>query len=171
MDAIQLLGPGDKSALDFGCGAGSETRFLLEQGFSVTAVDGNKEAEGYIIKLLHQDRVRFMCSDFETFQFGSYDLVNSSRSLPFIHKNSFKNVMQRLKNSINVGGIFVGQLYGVNDQWNKSGETMTFLGRQQVEELFVGMDLIKLNEQEENGTIANGSLKHWHVFNIIAKKS
>jgi cyclopropane fatty-acyl-phospholipid synthase-like methyltransferase len=39
---IQFIPSGGK-VLDFGCGAGRDSKFLLEQGFLVDAVDGSKE--------------------------------------------------------------------------------------------------------------------------------
>jgi tellurite methyltransferase len=161
----------NKTALDLGCGAGSDTRFLLENGFMVTAVDASTEAEDYINSLPHQDKVKFIQSDFESFMFDSYDLVNASRSLPFTHRAEFENMFSRLKNSIKPDGLFAGQLYGVNDQWNKPGETMTFLNKSEVEKILDGLQTIKLEEKEFDGTIANGKPKHWHVFNIIARRS
>jgi tellurite methyltransferase len=160
----------NKSALDLGCGAGSDTRFLLENGFSVIAVDGSADAEAYIKALPSQEKVRFIKSDFESFDFGSYDLVNASRSLPFTHNDNFEKVFSRVKDSIKPGGLFVSQFYGVNDQWNKPGETMTFLNKGRIEELLKGLRIIKLDEKEYDGTIANGKPKHWHVFNVIAAK-
>ncbi len=170
IEAIKLIKPSAKTALDFGCGAGSETKLLLNEEFAVIAVDGNKEAEEYIKKLPHQDRVAFVCSSFEEFDFKNYDLVNSSRSLPFIDKSVFGNVMSQLLNSINQNGVFVGEFYGVNDEWNKPGETMTFLSRSEIERLFKGMTIIKLKESEEDGHIANGKAKHWHRFYVVAQK-
>jgi tellurite methyltransferase len=160
-----------KSALDLGCGAGSDTKFLLENGYEVTAVDGSREAENYIKLLPHQDKVKFVQSDFETFKFEKYDLINASRALPFAHKDKFSEVFARLKDSLNPGGIFVGQLYGVNDQWNKPEETMTFVSRKEVESILDGLEIIKLEEKEYDGQIATGKPKHWHIFNIIAKNS
>jgi tellurite methyltransferase len=159
-----------KTALDLGCGAGADSRFLLENGFFVTAVDGSAEAEAYIKALPHQEKVQFIQSAFETFNFGSYDLVNASRSLPFTHKDKFEEVFSKLKNSIKHSGVFVGQFYGVNDQWNKPEETMTFLNKNEIEILLSGLRIIKIDEKEYDGTIANGKPKHWHVFNVIAAK-
>jgi len=160
----------DKTALDLGCGAGSDTRFLLKNGYEVTAVDGSNEAEAYIKSIPHQEKVKFIQSEFEAFEFGDYDLVNASRSLPFTHKDKFKAVFSKLKGSLKPGGIFVGEFYGVNDQWNKSGETMTFLNKQQVQELLSGLEIIKLEEKEYDGTVANGKSKHWHIFNIVVRQ-
>jgi tellurite methyltransferase len=160
-----------KTALDLGCGAGADSRFLLENGFLVTSVDGSAEAEAYIKNLPHQEKVQFIQSAFETFNFGSYDLVNASRSLPFTHKDKFEEVFYKLKNSIKHSGVFVGQFYGVNDQWNKPEETITFLNKKEIEILLSGLKIIKLDEKEYDGTIANGKPKHWHIFDIIASKN
>jgi SAM-dependent methyltransferase len=157
-------------ALDFGCGAGNETKYLLDSGHEVTAVDGNKDAEKYIKALYSHGKVHFVKSDFETFKFGSYDFINASRALPFVHKNAFNDVFSRLKGSLKPRGIFVGDFYGVNDQWNKSDETMTFVAKNDLERLLKGMQIIRMEEKEEDGAIANGNPKHWHVFHVIARK-
>jgi tellurite methyltransferase len=171
IDAIKLLEPkANKTALDFGCGAGSETRLLLEEGFNVSAVDGNSEAGKYIKRLPHQDRLEFICSPFEGFVFKNYDLINSTRSLPFVHKEYFDKLMESLLGSLNFGGVFVGELYGVNDEWNKPGETMTFVTKEKIEILFKELRIVKLVENEEDGAIASGKLKHWHRFYVTAKK-
>ena len=42
----------DASILDFGCGSGRDTRYFLQKGYRVTALDGSAElcriAEGYL---------------------------------------------------------------------------------------------------------------------------
>lgn len=171
VDAIRLLSPKRRTALDFGCGAGSETRLLAKEGFTITAVDGNDEARDYIAKIPNQDRITFVRSAFEEFSFKSYDLINSSRSLPFINKANFTDVMARLVRSIKPGGIFVGEFYGINDEWNKLGETMTFLSKNEVKGLLESMRVIKFLEKEEDGQIANGKVKHWHRFYVVAQKN
>lgn len=170
-DAVHQIDNTSKQALDFGCGGGSETKFLLEHGFSVVAVDGNSESKNYIVNLLHNERVTFLQSEFESFVFKKYDLINSSRSLSFIHKNDFAKVMSRLKLALKPSGVFVGDLYGVNDQWNKDGETMTFVDKQTVERLFSDMEIVKLIERGFDGKTADGKPKYWHTFSFIVKKS
>ena len=69
--------PQKGEALDLGCGAGRDTRFLLAQGFTVTAVDANEATPAYL-RELPQDRLQIVWASFEEFQFASYDLVNAS---------------------------------------------------------------------------------------------
>lgn len=48
---------------------------------------------------------------------------------------------------------------------------MVFLSREQVLESFGdSFDIIEFNEFEKDGKTALGEMKHWHVYNIIAKK-
>lgn len=158
------------TALDFGCGAGSQSKYMLKKGYNVVAVDGNPDAREYIERLTAKDKIRFVQSDFETFQFGKYDLINSLHALPFTNKALFEAMFTRLKASLNPNGIFAGQFYGLNDEWNTPNETMTFLSKAEVEKLFEDMKIISLIEKEQQGTIADNSPKHWHVFEVVAVK-
>jgi tellurite methyltransferase len=47
---------------------------------------------------------------------------------------------------------------------------MTFHTKQQVEELLSNMEILELNEEDKDGKTANGALKHWHVFHVIARQ-
>ena len=131
VQAVELLDQG-KDALDLGCGAGRDTRFLLEQGFRVTAVDHDPHAIALLADL-PQGRLRVVHSSFEAFEFETYDLVNAHFALPFLPEEQFHPVFVRIKQALHAGGLFVGQFFGVNDEWNTPGNQMTFLTRVQAE--------------------------------------
>ncbi len=168
--AVSLRGHAD-DALDLGCGAGRDTRYLLAQGFHVTAVD--QEALSLtLLAQLQTERLRLVQSTFEDFTFANYDLVNAHFALPFIRKERFSTVFARLKTSLKPCGIFVGQFFGVRDAWNVSANPnpITFLTRKQAFEELIGLDIVAFDEEEANGRIAEGAAKYWHVYHIIARK-
>ena len=48
---------------------------------------------------------------------------------------------------------------------------MVFFSKEQVLELFKkSFDIIKFDEVEKDGKTGLGKMKHWHIYNIIAKK-
>ena len=47
---------------------------------------------------------------------------------------------------------------------------MVFLLREEVLELFRDFDIIYFKEIEEDKKTALGVMKHWHIYDIIAKK-
>ena len=67
-------------------------------------------------------------------------------------------------------GYFVGNFFGVNDEWKKTKVEMTFLTKLQVIELFKGFKIIEFKEVEKDDFTGLGNMKHWHIFNVIAKK-
>ena len=67
-------------------------------------------------------------------------------------------------------GYFVGNFFGLKDSWYSIKKDMTFLSKEQVLDLFKDFKVIKFKENEEDGKTALGSNKHWHTFDIIAKK-
>ncbi len=170
VNAVSLVSHKER-ALELGSGAGRDTVYLLEQGFHVTAVDKDPHAMT-ILAELPQQNLRLVQSAFEDFTFepDTYDLVSAQFALPFTARGKFDVVFARMKNSVQPGGIFVGQLFGMHDEWNTPDSRMTFLTREQAEELFKDISIIEFNEVEEDGHVANGTPKHWHVFHIIARK-
>lgn len=157
-------------AIDIGAGALKDTRYLLQQGFEVTALDGDELTEQFA-KEIDTEKLHVAISSFEDFEFGKdiYDLASAMFALPFNPPKTFDAVFQRIKDSLVKGGIFTGQFFGVNDDW-KDIPNRTFHTKEQVEKLLEDMEIISLEEVERDGKLTNGNPKHWHLFNIIAKK-
>lgn len=170
IDAIESFAPQPGRAIDLGCGAGRDTRYLLEMGFSVTALDKDPAAEKYLTLLPHQDNLQFVCMGFEDFNFARYDVINAHYALPFAGKEHFARVMNDVMRALNPNGLFVGQLFGVDDEWNTPEAKTAFCDRADLDKLFHDFQDLKITEVNEKGTMASGNEKHWHVFNIIAQK-
>jgi len=156
-------------ALDLGAGAGRDTRYLLEQGFEVTAVDADPGSVA-LLSALPQARLHVVQSSFEDFAFATYDLINAQFALPFTPRDRFAEVFGRLKAALSPSGVFVGQFFGVNDQWNSPDRDMTFLGRAEALAHLRDLETIEFTEEDADGHIADGSPKHWHVFHILARR-
>ncbi len=153
-------------------GAGRDTRYLLAHGFTVTAVDADAHAVERL-RGVGGERLRVVQSTFEDLRFDpqSYDLISAQFTLPFVPEPAFSAVFARLVEALRPGGVFAGQFFGVNDEWNLLGRAMTFVTRERAEELLRRLDVLELSEEDADGHKADGSPKHWHVFHILARKS
>lgn len=47
---------------------------------------------------------------------------------------------------------------------------MIFLTKEQVIKLFEGFEIVRFNEIEKDGMTGIGNIKHWHIYDVIAKK-
>lgn len=169
--ALAPARPGGGRALDLGAGAGRDTRYLLERGFAVTAVDADPGSAARLAAL-PQERLRAVQSTFEDFAFDAttYDLINAQFTLPFVPRERFFAVFARIKAALTPGGVFAGQFFGVHDEWNVPGSGMTFLTRDEAEAQLRDLEAVEFRELEEDGSTAVGAAKHWHVFHILARK-
>jgi tellurite methyltransferase len=159
--------PGD--ALDVGAGAGRDTAYLLSRGWRVTAVDSSPSSAEALQRFSHQN-LRIVSAAAQDFAPSGYDLVNAQYSLPFIPAQHFEATVGRLRDSVRVGGVMAATLFGKNDEWNVPENSLTFSTRADLERMFSGLNLIELSEVEEDGHTADGSPKHWHVFDLIARQ-
>jgi tellurite methyltransferase len=161
------------AALDLGSGALSDSRFLLKEHFlSVVAVD-KEQPPSELLQSMQDDRFRFIQAGFEEYVFpkDTFDLVNAQYSLPFASPESFNGVWNGLTESLVVDGIFTGQFFGIEDEWNLPGKGMTFHDGEQVHELLSRFETMDLRERKWQGKLADGRPKVWHVFDVIAKKA
>jgi tellurite methyltransferase len=163
------LAPRNGQALDLGAGAGRDTRYLLEQGFEVTAVDADPRAAA-LLSALSETYLHVVQSSFEDFTFATYDLISAQFALPFVPKSRFAEVFTRIKAALSPSGVFVGQFFGINDQWNTPDRNMTFLTRAEALDLIRDLETIEFTEEDADGHIADGSPKHWHVFHILGRR-
>ncbi|MEO1522105.1 MAG: class I SAM-dependent methyltransferase [Cyanobacteria bacterium J06633_2] len=160
-------------AIDLGCGDGRDTVELLRRGWHVLAIDGESEA---IARLLNRDDVDLTRLDTRVEKFEelvlieeAVDLINASFCLPFCAAQAFPWVWQGIVNALQPGGIFCGHLFGDRDSWASNPKTH-HLTRPQVEELLQPFTLEWFDEEDHPGQTALGEDKHWHIFNIVARK-
>lgn len=154
-------------ALDLGAGALVDSKYLLSLGFVVVALDQEKFAEQIV-----DEKFTFVQSAYNDYEFpeASFDLISAQWSLPFQGPVDFEKLWRKMIDSLKPGGLFVGQLFGLNDEWNLSDTKLAFHSKEQVGKLLAELEILKLEELERDGELANGQPKHWHVFYVIARK-
>ena len=146
---------------------------MLNTGWKVLAVDITADGFDNIrLKVqkeyLHNLEVKE--ERFESVSLPSADLVNGSFSLPFCHPDVFHLFWNRIVDAINFDGRFSGNFFGNRDEWTLQ-QDVTFKTESQVIEMFDGFDIEYFNEIEFDGpTVFDNIIKHWHIFEVIAKK-
>ena len=108
-----------KDAIDLGCGSGNETVYMLKNGIEVTAIDRQLNKD-FILNRLNdkeKEKISFSEQDFETVRLESTDAVTAFFSIPFCNPEHFNELWDKIYESINVNGYFVGQLFGDRDEW------------------------------------------------------
>ena len=163
---------GQRHAVDLGCGDGTETLALLEAGWSVLAIDSEPAAIDHVQSKAaaeYHPRLETMVAGFEDLHLPATDLVYAGYSLPFCKPAAFDDLWDKITSSIKPGGRFAGQLFGIRDSWADEPE-MIFHSAEQAAALLVrGFEVEFLEEIEKDGEAFSGP-KHWHVFDIIARK-
>ena len=160
------------NAVELGCGAGRDTVYLIRNGWNVLAIDREDVETRIVSKLLVEEleQFEFFKQRFEAIKLENSNLVVANFSLPFCNKNDFKKLWAKINHSILNDGYFVGNFFGDKDEWKIAKEEMTFLTKDQVMELFRDFEIVEFKEVEKDGLTGLGKMKHWHIFNVIAKK-
>lgn len=167
--AQDLLGL--RTAVDLGCGDGTETYHLLKMGWQVLAIDREQESLDRVRVLVSpelQTQLETRLAAFETLRLPPVDFIYAGYSLPFCHPNHFSALWREITGALQPGGRFAGQFFGVRDAW-VGNDAMTFHTRAQVETVLAPFEVELLNEMEEEGQSFSGP-KHWHLFHVIARK-
>ena len=166
---IDIL-PGN--AIELGCGAGRDTIYLIKNGWNVLAID-REDTKSLIEEKLNENELKKFRSSVQNFQnvkLEKNNLIVSNYSIPFCGKKYFKEFWSKIEESIEKDGYFVGNFFGIKDSWVEIKPKMVFLSKTEVLELFKDFDIIHFKEIEEDKKTALGVMKHWHIYDIIAKK-
>ena len=156
------------NAIDLGCGSGNETVYMINNGIKVTAIDRQLKKKFILERLNDKEKgnISFSEQDFESVQLENTDAVTAFFSIPFCTPNHFDELWDKIYNSINVNGYFVGQLFGDRDDW-KDNQLINTFTMEEVKEYLKRYTILKLDEIEY---IRESDNKKWHFYNIIAKK-
>ena len=124
---IYLAEGNAQSAIDLGCGDGTESLIMLSDGLAVTAIDGSTAS----IRLLSErvdpsSALTVLRARMEDVELPSVDLLYSGLTLPFCRPERFLELWERLVSCLHPGGLLALHLFGSNHGW--AGEPhMTFV--------------------------------------------
>ena len=156
------------NAIDLGCGSGNETVYMVKNGIQVLAIDRQLNQD-FILNRLSDDEkklISFMESSFEDIELPKTWLLTAFFSIPFCNPNNFDELWNKIYNSIEDDGYFVGQLFGDRDAWNVVDSINTF-PIDKVKDYLKKYRIIKLEEVEY---VRESDNKKWHFYDIIAQK-
>lgn len=156
------------SAFDIGCGPGNDTAEILSKGWKVIATDSNPDILKYLSPLLqkYKNKLEVQITSFEDIIWHKTDLVNASYTLPFCPEKHFAGLWKNIVSNINTNGRFSGQFFGKKDEWKE----LTRHSKKEVLELFDKFEIEMIDEMEKDDATASGNIKHWHIYNIVARK-
>ena len=155
-------------AVDLGCGSGNDTAFLLEKGFEVTAIDQEEQVREIIEnRVLNKEKLNVIIDDFSKIEISNIDLLLANYSLFFV-KDNFGKFVEKVLNSINSKGFFIGNFLGKEDTWNNIKSTVE---KEEMLDYFKNYKILYFSEEKYYKDTATGKPKFWHVYNIIAQKN
>lgn len=156
------------NAIDLGCGSGNETVYMVKNGINVLAIDRQLNQDFILNRLSDSEKqlVSFKKSSFEDVELPKTNLLTAFFSIPFCNPNNFDELWNKIYNSIEDNGYFVGQFLGDRDAWNVVDSINTF-PIDKVKEYLKKYIIIKLEEVEY---VRKSDNKKWHFYDIIAQK-
>lgn len=153
--------------LDLGCGAGRDTKYFLQQGFDVEAVDGSEElcklAAEYtgvaVTWMLFQE---LSCENM-------YDGVWACASILHLTYDELKNMLSKITTALKAGGVFYASFkYGENEGF-RNGRYFTDMTEDKVRNLFRDIDTLSIKEMWVTTDVRQGrGQEKW--LNVISIK-
>lgn len=136
--------------LDFGCGSGRDTKYFLEQGFCVDAIDGSQE----LCKLASNHtgiEVKNMLFQ-ELNEKEKYDGIWACSSILHLPKEELAGVMVKMAAALKTNGIIYTSFKYGNFQGERNGRFFTDMTEEAFAEVLEvikgqGRDELKIEEQ------------------------
>lgn len=105
-----------RRAFDVGCGLGNNTRWLLDQGFEVTAIDVSDRALEFCRETCPNARVQWAdLRDGLPFQGENFELVVAELSLHYFTWETTTSLVEAVAARLVPNGVFAARFNSVND--------------------------------------------------------
>ena len=161
------------NAIDLGCGAGRDTIELIKNKWHVLSIDkeNNEKLIREQLSNEEQDKFEFYQSLFGSMILPKCKLIVANFSLPFTKVEFFKETWNKIESSLLDEGYFVGNFFGKKDSWiSDEKRKLVFLEESEDKNLFDNFIIVKFNEIEKDVKLVSGKEKHWHLYEVIARK-
>lgn len=139
--------PDGAEVMDLGCGSGRDSLYFIERGFDVTAVDGSHELSELASIHIGQD---VLTMRFHELSFSDvFDGVWANASLFHMAPQGLKEVLNKIYNSLKVGGILHMSFKHGDFEGVYEGRYFKYYRTKELEELIEtidGFQILKLSK-------------------------
>ena len=130
--------------LDFGCGSGRDTKFFLEKGFDVEAIDGSEELCKYAseytgIKVKHM----YFQQLNET---SKYDAVWACSSILHLSYDELIDVMKKIETSLKPNGLFYTSFKYGEFEGMRNGRYFIDMNEERIQALLLKVEHLEIEE-------------------------
>lgn len=151
--------PSNAKILDFGCGSGRDTKYFLDKGFAVDAIDGSEE----LCRLASAHTgIAVRCMNFNALAaVAEYDGIWACASILHLPWNELTTVLRKMSGALKEGGIiytsfkygeFSGERNGrffINLTENRLAELLASVPELQCKESWISTDVRPNREGEK----------------------
>lgn len=157
-----------KKVLDFGCGSGRDTKYFLDVGLDVTAIDGSeklcKSASEYtgiqVRQMLFQDLD----------EVNQYDGIWACSSILHLPKEELKGVLSQMIEALVPNGVIYTSFKYGTFEGERNGRFFTDFTIETFQDFIQGMDYIAIEEYWITGDVRPGrESEQW--LNLLLRKT
>lgn len=159
--------PKNACILDFGCGSGRDTKYFLDCGYRVDAIDASEElckaASGYTG--IYVKQMFFQELD----KIEKYDGIWACASILHVKRNELPKIIRKMSLATKKNGIiYISFKYG-NFEGERNGRYFTDMTEASMKELLVDFPELNVEKQWITGDVRSGrGDERW--LNMILRK-
>ena len=157
-----------KTILDFGCGSGRDTKYFLEQGYDVTAIDGSAE----LCKAASQyTGIDVRCMLFQDLnESNRYDGIWACSSILHLSKPELKGVLHKMSEALVPDGIIYTSFKYGGFEGERNGRYFTDFTTETFTEFISSIKTLTIKEYWITGDVRPGREEEkW--LNLILQKT
>ena len=173
--SVASLNEYKRRALDLGCGALRDSKFLFNCGFVVDAIDKDPLIQEYtdFFKDCPKGSFNLIAEDYNTYDLGNekYLIINAQNTISFNTKSQVNKLVEKVYNALLPGGCFSGNLFGQDDSWVEvEDKNMSFYSRKEAMKLLKKFKIKEVWETDEDGFAAAGIKRHFNIIYFYSQK-
>ena len=153
--------------LDYGCGSGRDTKYFLEQGYKVTAIDGSQELCKLASEYTGIPVKHMLFRDLDEKE--AYDVIWACSSILHVPANELQDIIKKMANALRAQGIIYTSFKYGTFEGERNGRYFTDMTEETFAKLIQDMDELEIEEQWITSDVRPGrGEEKW--LNLILRK-
>ena len=153
--------------LDFGCGSGRDTKYFLNKGYDVDAIDGSEELCKIASEYTGVNVKQMLFEELDAMEL--YDGIWACASILHMEKQHLPNILKRMEAATKKGGVvYLSFKYGTFEG-DKNGRYFTYLTEESFKELLIDVQQLFIDKLWITSDVRPGrGEEQW--LNVVLRK-